>query len=289
MAKLTIRLLGAFHASLDAKPVTQFESNKVRALLAYLAVETGQAHRREKLAALLWPEMREKRARSNLSQALYNLRHLIQDQAAQPPYLNLTNTTVQFNVRSEHWCDAIEFPDTIQTTKQHKHPSLESCHECIESLQSAADLYRGDFLQGLTLGNNLEFEEWRRITSERFFRQAIRALKRLTAYYENQGQKQNAIRSSWRQVEFNPIDEAGHRQLMRLLAADGQRNQAIAQFQRLKLLLSEELGVAPEGETVVLYERLRQEAHSPAQDQEQRHNLPAPLTPFIGREVELRG
>ncbi|MFC1879400.1 winged helix-turn-helix domain-containing protein, partial [Chloroflexota bacterium] len=198
MAKLTIRLLGTFHASIDAKPVTQFESNKVRALLAYLAVEPGQVHRREKLAALLWPEMPEKRARSNLSQAIYNLRHLIQDQGGQPHYLNLTNTTVQFNAHSEHWCDAIEFTNIIQTSRQHKHPPLESCQECSESLQKAVELYRGDFLQGLTLANNLEFEEWRRIISERFYRQALWALKHLTAYYENQGEKQNALGSAWR-------------------------------------------------------------------------------------------
>ncbi|MGD9146963.1 MAG: alpha/beta hydrolase, partial [Anaerolineae bacterium] len=60
MARLSICLLGPLQVTLDGKPVTSFESDKVRALLAYLAVEVGQPHRREKLAGLLWPDRPER-------------------------------------------------------------------------------------------------------------------------------------------------------------------------------------------------------------------------------------
>ena len=46
MKRLQIHLLGAFQAALDARPVSGFESNKVRALLAYLAVEAHRPHSR---------------------------------------------------------------------------------------------------------------------------------------------------------------------------------------------------------------------------------------------------
>jgi len=46
MARLQISLLGPFQAALDGKPVTGFESNKVRALLTYLAVEADRSHPR---------------------------------------------------------------------------------------------------------------------------------------------------------------------------------------------------------------------------------------------------
>ena len=45
MARLSIHLLGPFRVILDGQPVAGFESDKVRALLAYLAVESGQRHR----------------------------------------------------------------------------------------------------------------------------------------------------------------------------------------------------------------------------------------------------
>ena len=41
MTRLKIRLLGSFQVSLSSAPLTSFESNKVRALLAYLAVESN--------------------------------------------------------------------------------------------------------------------------------------------------------------------------------------------------------------------------------------------------------
>ena len=54
MARLSVPLLGTFQATLDGEPVTVVESDKVRALLAYLAVESERAHRREKLVEELF-------------------------------------------------------------------------------------------------------------------------------------------------------------------------------------------------------------------------------------------
>ena len=42
MARLSISLLGSFRVTLDGAPLTDFDSNKVRALLAFLAVEVDQ-------------------------------------------------------------------------------------------------------------------------------------------------------------------------------------------------------------------------------------------------------
>jgi DNA-binding SARP family transcriptional activator len=109
MARQVIRLLGFFQVGLDDRPVFNFESNKVRTLLAYLAVENGQAHRREKLADLFWPEMVCKRARSNLSQAIYNLRQVIHDHQANPPCLLCQRATVQFNPACDFWLDVSDF------------------------------------------------------------------------------------------------------------------------------------------------------------------------------------
>jgi len=46
MAHLAIRLLGSFQTTADGEPVTGFETVEARALLAYLAVESGRPHRR---------------------------------------------------------------------------------------------------------------------------------------------------------------------------------------------------------------------------------------------------
>ena len=54
MARLALMLFGPLEATLDGALITTFESNKVRALLAYLAAEADRPQRREALASLLW-------------------------------------------------------------------------------------------------------------------------------------------------------------------------------------------------------------------------------------------
>ena len=49
-------------ATLDGEPIAGFHSNKVRALLAYLAVEANRPHRREVLVGLLGPDYPERLA-----------------------------------------------------------------------------------------------------------------------------------------------------------------------------------------------------------------------------------
>lgn len=59
MARLSLVLLGTFQASLGEKPISEFEAEKVWALLAYLTVEADLPHRRDVLTGLLgpaWPD-----------------------------------------------------------------------------------------------------------------------------------------------------------------------------------------------------------------------------------------
>jgi DNA-binding SARP family transcriptional activator len=70
MAKLEISLFGPFQVQLTSSPVTQFESVKVRTLLAYLAAEAVHPQRRESLAALLWPDRPQ-----HLARKVYGYKH----------------------------------------------------------------------------------------------------------------------------------------------------------------------------------------------------------------------
>jgi DNA-binding SARP family transcriptional activator len=71
---LQLRLFGSPQITWQDKPVVGFVSNKVRALLIYLAV-TGRTHSREALAELLWADTPASK-RENLKKALSNLRNL---------------------------------------------------------------------------------------------------------------------------------------------------------------------------------------------------------------------
>ena len=79
MSVLNISLLGPFTATFQDQPITNFKTNKVQALLIYLAVERDRAHRRESLMELLWPDMPLESAQVNLRQTIYRLRQAIPD------------------------------------------------------------------------------------------------------------------------------------------------------------------------------------------------------------------
>ena len=281
MADLSLFLLGPFQVTLAEEPVTSFESDKVRALLAYLAVEADQPHRRDSLAGLLWPDWPDRAARTNLRNALANLRTAIGDRHATPPFLLITREIIQFNTASDCWLDVAAFSTLVEADQP-----------TVRQLEEAVALYRGSFLEGFFLKDNPAFEDWSLIVRERLQRQALAVLHRLAGTYEQRGEYERARDFAWRQVEMEPWQEEAHQQLMRLLALSGQRGAALAQYETCRRLLAEELGVEPAAETTALYEQIRDgtlevPAPSPAGPPGPPHNLPTPLTPFVGREAEL--
>jgi DNA-binding SARP family transcriptional activator/predicted ATPase len=244
MARLSLSLLGPFQVTLDGQPVTAFKSNKVRALLAYLAVEADRPHRREVLAGLLWPDWPDRSALSNLRYDLSHLRQVIGDRTAEPPFLLISRDTLQFNAASDYQLDVATFTDLAR-------------REDPSSLEQALALYRGSFLEGFSVGDSPGFEEWALLTRERLGRQMSSALHRLAGSYEERGEYERAQSYAWRQVELEPWDEAAHQRLMRTLVLGGQRSAALAQYESCRRLLAEELGVEPAKETTRLYELIR--------------------------------
>ena len=291
MAHLSLSLLGGFQATLDGEPVAEFESAKVRALLAYLAVEADRLHRRETLGGLLWPDRPEPSARNNLRHALAVLRRAIGDHIARPPHLLITRETIQFNRASDHWLDVETFGNLVDA-RQGKEAA-------ILQLERAVSLYRGGFLDGFSVKGSPAFEDWALLTREWIQRRAMAALQWLASEYERCGEYERACELARRQVGLEPWQEEGHRQVMRLLVLTGRRSAALAQYEVCRRALAEELGVEPEEETTALYRRirdgtLRKTAQPPRagigehRDVRQTvYNLPAPLTPLIGREAAL--
>jgi DNA-binding SARP family transcriptional activator len=249
MAHLSLSLLGSFQMTLDGKPGTGLKSNKARALLAYLAVEADRPHRREVLAGLLWPDWPDRDALSNLRYTLSNLRRVIGDHKADPPFLLITRDTLQFNTTSDYRLDVTTLTELAEV--EQAHPSA------VDQLQQAVALYRGCFLEGFTVSDSPAFEEWMLFTRERLARQVSSALHYLAATYEQRGAYEQAHSYAWRQIELEPWNEAAHQQLMRVLALSGQRSAALAQYESCRRLLVEELDVEPAAETTRLYEQIR--------------------------------
>ncbi len=262
---LEIRSFGGLSVTQAGEPVTGFISNKVLALLLYLAV-TRHAHRRDALAGLLWGEMAEADARNNLRQALSNLRKLL------GAYLVITRTTVAFCPAPPFSLDVEQFERLWRDFEK---------GGAITALEEAVSLYRGEFLAGFYLHDAPAFEEWMLARRERCRSLALHALHILTEHYLHHRRYGQAIDSATRLLALDSWREETHRQLMLALVRSGQHSAALAQYETCRRILEEELGVAPSAETTALYERIRAAGDLP------RHNLPAPTTALIGREEEM--
>jgi DNA-binding SARP family transcriptional activator len=272
VVRLSIRVLGPLQVTLDGQPVAGFESDKARGLLVYLAVEAEQRQTREKLAGLLWPDWLERSARSNLRRALANLRQVIGDDQASPPFLHISRQAIQFNSASDAWVDVSEFINLVDAGTNVRDPSRQT----VDRLEKAVTLYRGEFLDGFSVADSAAFEEWISINRERTNRQMVDRLYCLANCYEGYGEYEKALQHVWRQLELNPWREKAHRQAMRLLALGGQRGAALAHYETCRRLLDEELGVEPAAETRKLCEQIRAEELKP------------PVSPSSSRPVDSR-
>ncbi len=293
MPNLSIDLMGPMQVSIDDQRITTLESDKVRALLAYLVVEADHPHTRASLVGLLWPEYPEESARHNLRQALFNLRLMLGDRSAEPPYLLITRDTIQFNTMSNYSIDTDRFNRIFSAYQARLPVDIEDRSALASDLEEAVQLYRGEFLAQLTLDECSEFEEWLLVKRERFHQKILEALSYLASYYESKADFNTARRHAARQLELDPWREEAHCQMMRALALDGQRSAALAQYEACKRILASELGVQPSDETHDLYEQIRLGNLRPNVEQSTSASfgpltsLPAQLTPFVGREADI--
>ncbi len=251
---LHLNLLGSFSLTRDDTPLTGFISNKVQALLVYLAV-TQRTHTRDTLAALLWQGVPEKVAKHSLRQALSNLRKIV------PEGVVITRQTVSAAAINT---DTSQFDSLIGAGR----------------LADAAVLYKGEFLEGFFVADAPRFETWQVVQRERRHRQAFELFYDLQTAAQGSADLPRAIEYARRLQTLEPWHEPTHRCLMRLFAQRGDYASGLAQFAACRQLLQDELGVAPERATQELYERIKA-----ARQRTVRRWVAPPA--LIGRNAEL--
>ncbi|MFI5166788.1 MAG: ATP-binding protein [Thermoanaerobaculales bacterium] len=277
---IRVRLLGTFSFMVGGTPV-RLESVKTEALLAFLALEPGP-HPRTKLAGLLWPEIAEERAARNLRHALWDLRRAFA--AAAPDAIAGSRTDIALVPGDRVLVDAM----TVMTAGRRTGVTQD---EIRRELEGAAELYRGELLDGVLLADTEEFESWLVVQRERLRTQACEVLRRLVQIHRQRGDANAALAHARRLVALDPWREEAHRAVMELLALLGEPAAALAQFESCRQVLAEQLQTVPTAETVNLAERIRglpgaADAPTPLLPL-LRHNLPVASTPFVGREEEL--
>lgn len=267
--ELRLALLGLPSVVHDGLAVSGFISSKAQALLYYLAV-TGRPHSREALAALFWGDMPDSNARANLRVTLCNLRQLF------PDHLLAGRDTLAFNRATPYWLDVEVFQAALRQLESSPGATAETV------VRESVALYCGEFLEGFSVDGAPEFEAWALLQREQLRQAALQALHALTIYATEQGAHKRGITYATQLIALDPWREEAHRQLMLLLALNGQRGAALAQYETCRRILVAELGIQPLEETTELYERIRAaDLGAPAAETQQQQ-----LLPFAGRGDE---
>ncbi|HSU82511.1 MAG TPA: AAA family ATPase [Thermoanaerobaculia bacterium] len=279
MSKIRVRLLGGFEVWAGERQIAGFESQKVRALLAYLVCNRRRAFSRDHLVGLLWPERDGDSARHALRQAVYNLRSKLPDAGA---LLQVTNLEIGFVPRADLWLDVEAFEESLRLGSGR---TIDPQH-----LSAAVQLYQGEFLTGFFVKDSPDFEDWMVAEQVRLRDAAVEALHHLIESYRRRGEYRFGAHYARRLVAIEPLSEEAHRELMRLCALAGQRSRALAQYGELVSLLRDELGVEPLAETRRLYESILSEAAREEIVSGQEEPI-GPIVPLVGRSgayVQLR-
>ena len=256
MPALKVCLFGSPNIICDEAPLL-ITSQKAQALFYYL-ISNRQAHSREKLATLFWGETSERQAKGSLRNTLYELRRdLAPGNEPAQRYILAESNTLCFNPEADYWLDTEEFESLLDKKGEGERVRMDNCGQ-------AAELYRGDFLEGFIVKDSYEFEDWSFFERERLQRRYLEALTELSDYCSRQGEYERAIAYAIQILSRDNLQENIHRQLMRLYYAAGNRSAALRQYEICREVTERELGAAPLAETTTLYEQiLRQELVEP--------------------------
>jgi DNA-binding SARP family transcriptional activator len=226
---LEVRLFGGLSAAVDGRPVELPADARGRELLARLAL-SAEPQPRSALAGRLRPDVPEESARKTLRNALYELRRALGPAGRDA----LVVTGDRIGLSDAARVDVRDFGRRVADG----------------DLEAAVAAVDGVLLDGFD-------GEWALRARDEHAAELARVLGTLAAGAEQAGDLPAAVAWARRRIEVEPLAEAAHRELIRLLALDGDRSAALAAARSMNERLRSELGIPPSAATRTLVADVR--------------------------------
>jgi DNA-binding SARP family transcriptional activator len=221
---LEVRLLGGFSVRVDGAELPQERWPSLRAahLVQLLSLQPGRRMTRDLVIDALWPQLDPLAGGANLRKAMHHARQALGRHDA----LVLQRGEVMLWPQRPVLVDADDFERNAAAALARRDAAA-----CAE----AARTYGGDLLPGS------RYEAWTEAARERWRARHLELLR---------------AAGLWDLLaRLEPTDEAAHRALMQRELAAGNRAAALGWYAHLREALQETLGVAPDRQTDLLYER----------------------------------
>ena len=263
---ILVRCLGPARLEVDGgEPPRELLWRKNLALLVYLARSPGRSRTRTHLAGLLWGGSPEEAARHSLNEALRVLRRRGGE-----------------SVVTSDGRDVVLGVDEVELDCDLLEERLEA-----GDVPGAAELVRGDFLEGFEVPDASRFEDW--LAAERTYwrRRSVEALAALADERIDAGDPEAGLRAATRARELDPYSDTAARATLRATAVAGERAAALELYGAFADRLQEELGTRPEAETVRLAERIRLERSWKLPEELTSEAVASRRLRLVGRDEEL--
>ena len=206
-------------------------------LLVYLARSPKRSRTRNHLIGLLWADKPEHDARRSLNVALSTLRQRL--------------GTGSVHTDGDH----VRLGPGAVELDLDRFEALTAAGE----LGGAADLARGDFLEGFALSDASEFENWLLAERSAVRRRSLDVLTRRAHQLLDAGDTGEAEGLCTRALRLDGLFEPAVRTIMLTRAIGGDRAGALSRYEEFKAQLETQLGTQPTQETEALAERVRRE------------------------------
>ena len=243
---LELALLGRSRLVLDGRDLTTQIGDKPLAVLAYLSLETPPSIAREKLAGVFWQDKTDEAARYRLRNTLWNLRRdLGQEYIGSDDFNCWINQNVQV--------DALILRSSFKTAR-----AQPLAAHSLPELATLAALYRGDFLEGISVREAPAFEEWLLVERERLLLIYQDVLWFLAQAQLNASANADAAHTLNRLIQIDPLRERSYRALMNIHAQAGDRPAALRVYEQCVHTLAAELSIEPSIDTKRLREQIAQ-------------------------------
>ena len=281
---LRVRLLGGFCVERTdvGQAVSDWPRRPAKTLIKLLAVQPGHALHREQIIDVLWAGTDAESALNSFGKALHAARRALEPRLPRrqdSAYLRLADAMLVLD--TDHVAvDIDQFEQLAEDAIRRRE---------IAAYEAALAAYGGELLP------EDRYESWCSERRGALAELRVRLLHGMAEVLERRGAYNEAADLLRDVLQQDPTREAVHRQLMLLYARMGTPDQAVRQFHSCEAVLRRELDLAPQPETVSLYDEILASRLPPQPSRvdgdrdrvEVRRSPPAQATDgrsFVGRE-----
>ena len=237
---------GRFEVRRSGRPLTLCPSRCGQHILRYLVAHPAHNATNDTLMAILWPEDEQEVAQPKLHIAISALRRSLNEGITCAPgcgYIVCKNRVYHLN-------PAVAIRTDVEEFLQCYHAGRQVNEGRVALYERACHLYTGPFLP------EDMYADWSLLQREQLSQTYLTMCGALASYYLDNTNYEDAAKWAKATLKENRCDEAAHRQLIQIYAAQGRRSEALQQYQRCERVLREELEVQPLPETVRLLQAL---------------------------------